>query len=145
MVEGHCLCGSVRFQIDEERILLFNRCYCSRCRRQTGTAFTSQLQLPAAAFRWLKGEDVIQRFESSPGISRSFCGRCGSRVPITTSSGQLVAVPAGLLDDDPGLNPEISMHTASKAPWDELDETIPAIPDQGSDDFWREFMRRQQS
>jgi hypothetical protein len=106
----------------------------------TGSAFASQLQIRKDDFQWLSGESLITSFESTPGNQRTFCKVCGSRLPQATHSGNLFAVPAGLLEGDPGLNPQISMHTANKAPWDDVDESIPSIPDQGSEEFWRKFM-----
>jgi hypothetical protein len=38
---------------------------------------------------------------------------------------QLVLVPAGLLDDDPGVQPSLHMFVGSKAPWWEIADAIP--------------------
>jgi len=140
VIRGSCLCNAVRFEIDRGEILLFNNCYCTRCRKNTGTAHTAQLQVAAGGFRWRSGEAAITRYPSAPGVYRSFCATCGSRVPQLNSNG-LVAVPAGLLDEDPGLRAEINMHVESKPAWATIDASVPSIPGQGDDAFWRRFMQ----
>jgi hypothetical protein len=50
-----------------------------------------------------------------------------------------------LLDADPGVRPQIQIHTESSAPWHSLDQTVAYIPDQGSSDFWRQFMKDKNS
>ena len=141
MIQGSCLCGEIRFEMDPEAIALFNQCYCTLCRKNTGTSHTSQLAVAKDSFAWLAGENEIKTYESSPGNFRAFCGICGSRLPQYHTRGVFVSVPAGLLNTFPNIQPEISIHVQSKAPWDKLDPEIVSIPDQGSEEFWHEFMQ----
>ena len=140
MIQGSCLCGAIQFEIDQRAILLFNFCHCSRCQKRSGTAHTSQLQVPADEFRFIRGMDSMSWYESSLGVRGSFCSTCGCRLPSYTNQDELVAVPAGLLDGDPGARPEINIHCESAAPWHTLDESMTSIEGQGSDEFWREYM-----
>jgi hypothetical protein len=52
------------------------------------------------AFRWIKGEDALRDYESSPGKIRRFCSRCGS--PMTAerpgNPAAAVRVRLGTLD-----------------------------------------------
>jgi hypothetical protein len=57
-----------------------------------------------------------------------------------TNNNAMVAVPAGLIDDEFGVQPEINMHCASAASWHTLDKSITSIEGQGTDEFWKEFM-----
>ena len=145
MVKGQCLCGEVAFELDAARIVLFNNCYCKKCQRDSGTGFVSQLQVPRENFRWLQGENTIRLFESSPGVKRAFCGVCGSRLPMTEVDGDIVPVPAGLLDGDPGLEPEVNMHLNDRAQWALVDEGIHCLADQGTPEFWAGFAEAKQS
>jgi hypothetical protein len=77
--KGSCLCGGVRFEIDEARSLTF--CHRANCRKLSGAAFASYVHVDASNFRLLSGEDLIERFESAPGSFRNFCRICGSTVP----------------------------------------------------------------
>lgn len=145
MIKGHCLCGTVSFEIDPEGIVLFNNCYCKSCQRNAGTGYVSQIQVLRSSFHWLGGEQDLKQFESSPGVNRAFCRHCGSRMPQTEIPGDFVPVPAGVLNENPGQLPEVNMHLNAKAPWALVDESIDGVEDQGSPEFWEHFMKRKQN
>lgn len=127
-MKGHCLCGDVEYRLTGETIAMYY-CHCSRCRRSSGSAFATNLAFPAAGFRIEAGSESLTIFESAPGAKRYFCRRCGS--PIYTQSEsrpEFVYVRAGTLDVDPGARPEIHLHVASKAAWDEICDDLPQNP-----------------
>jgi hypothetical protein len=142
MIEGSCLCGAVRFEIDEKSIIVINNCHCSMCRKQSGAAFDTTVHLRPAAFRWKSGEELVKTYESSPGNQRAFCGVCGSVAPSSANWEEHVRVPAGALDDDPGRMPELNIFSASKAPWYTITDALPCFPDAGTEAQWREVMSR---
>ena len=103
MVTGSCLCGEVAFEADNfERMM---HCHCSRCRKEHGSAFATYVNAPPAEFRWVQGEDRITRYTSSASAFRSFCATCGSTLPLSNDGWPIVAIPAGLLNEDCGLRP----------------------------------------
>ena len=64
-------------------------------------------------------ESLIGRFEQ-PGakyFATCFCKNCGSSLPWLTQEGSNVVVPAGTLDDDPGIRPGQNIFWKSKAHW----------------------------
>lgn len=136
MVAGSCLCRGVRFQV--ARVPLIVLCHCSICRKSNGAAFESGAAVPVADFDLTTGADLIQRYESSPGVQRSFCRVCGSRVPSLSRDGRIYFVPAGLLDDDPGVKPALHMFVGSKASWWDITDDLPQfekwVPGYGPDD-----------
>ncbi len=103
--QGSCLCGGVKFEIDEARSLT----HCSlqelprNCRKLSGAQVASYVHVDADKFRFVAGEELIQRFESAPGSSRNFCRVCSSTVPGKAAYLTTVSIPAGLFDDDPGV------------------------------------------
>lgn len=119
MIRGSCLCSAVRFEL-LERPVLMNHCHCSMCRKVTGAAFGTFVHGKASAFQWLSGEDRVTRYRSSEGNERAFCSVCGSNMPVIEAGGDAVIIPAGSLDDDPGIRPAVQIFTGSKAPWHEL-------------------------
>jgi hypothetical protein len=123
MINGSCLCKGVRFEAD--RIVFFGHCHCSMCRKAHGAAFATFAGVPVKSFRFLAGEELIQRYESSPGNHRAFCRTCGSNVPAVSGDGRMVFVPAGLFDDDPGARPKMHIFVGSKAPWWEIRDDLP--------------------
>jgi hypothetical protein len=140
MIEGSCLCGGVKFEIDEQDILVINNCHCSYCRKVTGAAYGTFVHIPGNHFRWLAGKELVSTYESSPGNHRAFCKICGSRAPQSADWEKHVGVPAGCLDGDPGVRPALNIFTASKAPWHPLDESIPSFPEYAPEEFWRRFI-----
>src|SRR3989442_12971979 len=121
-VRGTCLCGDVAFEADAP-FEFMGHCHCSVCLKNPGAAFSSPLAGPPSRFRWLRGVEGIRRYESSPGGSRPFCGRCGSAVP--GEAGEIVFIAPGLLDDDPEMRPQAHIFVASKAPWHEIADGLP--------------------
>jgi len=141
MIQGSCLCGIVRFQIEESEILMMNNCHCSKCRKATGSAFGSFIFLSAKDFEWLSGEENIQGFKSSPYLERTFCKTCGSSVPFETQMDQ-IGVPGGILDGDPKMAPEADIFTADKLPWYEIPESAVAFLAEESTELMHAFVRR---
>lgn len=124
MSRARCLCGTVAWEL-EGPFELMSHCHCSRCRKTHGTAFATYIGAAAERFR-LDGAGSVSRWESSPGFFRPFCGRCGSVVPGEPHEGRVFA-PAGNLEDDPGCRPLAHIFRASKAPWYEIPDSLPAF------------------
>jgi ADP-ribosyl-[dinitrogen reductase] hydrolase len=114
-IRGSCLCGTVSFELDKAGIVWTNACFCSYCRKVSGSQFIVAVHVRPESFRWLSGEDQVGAFESSPGNMRGFCRICGSIAPVCTPFE--VKVPGGALDDDPGVAPTVNIYTASTARW----------------------------
>jgi hypothetical protein len=97
----------------------FIHCHCSRCRKATGTAHATNAAVKAAALRWLRGEELLVRYDlpTARSFATSFCRTCGSPLPHVTRSGREVIIPAGAFDDELGVKPQRHMHWASRADW----------------------------
>jgi len=91
---GRCLCGAVRYWA--ARVAEVDICYCADCTRAVGSPVTVWARFPAEHFQFTRGEPV--RFESSPGITRTFCGRCGTSLSYHYSDGEQVDVATATLD-----------------------------------------------
>lgn len=122
MTTGTCLCGAVRYEIDGP-FSFMGHCHCSMCRKAHGSIFVTWAAAPLPGFRWIRGEDAIERYESSPGGHRSFCRHCGSATPVFTADSAVV--PAGSLEGDPGIRPQLHMFAGSKAPGFEITDGLP--------------------
>ncbi len=136
MVGGSCLCGGVQFELAQVPLIVL--CHCSICRRANGAAFDSGAAVPVADFKLRTGDDLIQTYESSPETRRAFCRVCGSRAPSKSRDGKIYFVPAGLLNDDPGVKPALHIFVGSKAPWWDITDDLPQfeewVPGYGPDD-----------
>jgi hypothetical protein len=125
---GSCLCGAVHFEIDGqfERFFL---CHCEYCRKDTGSAHAANLFSSSATLRWISGEDKIRQFNlPATRHSRSFCGDCGSALPLTQMNGKLLVVPAGSLNSAVTMKPDAHIFVASRASWDDALEEVPTFP-----------------
>ena len=91
--QGGCLCGGIRYACTGTE-LWSAYCHCESCRSQTGAPVTGYVGFPLAAATFT-GERSV--YESSPGVRRGFCARCGT--PLTYEA-----------DDHPG---EIHLHTCT--------------------------------
>jgi hypothetical protein len=123
MIRGSCICGAVRFEIDEVRAL--THCHCANCRKLTGAAFASYAHVDAQKFRFVAGEDRTVTYESSPGSFRHRCKVCGCMTPGRAPYLRTISVPAGLLDDDPVARPRLHVFTSSRAPWWTIADDLP--------------------
>jgi len=115
---GSCLCGGVTFRISGP-IERFFACHCSRCRKDTGSAFATNLFSTTAELVWLSGEDSVRSYRvPDTRHQRSFCSVCGSALPSIQSTGALLVVPAGSLDNAVLARPEAHICMASRAAWE---------------------------
>ena len=122
MIRGSCLCNSVRWEIDGP-LGNMSHCHCSICRKAHGAPFATYLSTDAANYRLVAGAQVITEHKCSPRLTRAFCSTCGSVVPMMV--GGRAVIPAGCLDDDPGIRAEMHIFTASKAPWHAITDDLP--------------------
>lgn len=125
-VTGSCLCGNVAYEITGN-LGLFQYCYCSRCRKFTGSAHAASLLVSPQQFRWLRGQESVGRYEleDAKHFATSFCKNCGSSLPWLGKTGRAVVVPAGTLDTDPKIKPLQNIFYGSRAPWYQDPQALP--------------------
>jgi hypothetical protein len=119
---GRCLCGRVRYRAAGAPIWVAH-CHCESCRRATGAPLTTYAGFPAERFGYVAGEPAT--FASSPGVTRSFCGRCGT--PLTYQGERWpgeVHVLVGTLDRPDMVTPTGEAFVEERLPW--LHVSLPA-------------------
>ena len=128
MQSGSCLCGAVRFEV-QEPLPPIQLCHCTDCRKAQGTAFAANVPVSTASLIWLSGQDHLRAYESSPGKERVFCPTCGSpifsRRPDTPG---VVRLRAGILNAPTDLTLGFHFYTADKADWWEIEGDLPRYP-----------------
>ena len=117
-VTGSCLCRTVRYEITGN-MGVFQYCHCSRCRKVTGSAHAANMFVAPEDFHWSSGEDYVRRYdpEFTKYFANCFCRKCGSTLPWLSKSGKVIIVPAGTLDEDPGIRPDKNIFCGSRANW----------------------------
>ena len=117
-MQGECLCGSVKFEIDGEIRNLY-QCHCSLCRKATGTAANAATFVQGKSFRWVSGQSEIRCYQKPSGFRSDFCSVCGSPVPNSLQGTEMVWVPAGLLSGLVTSRVSVHLHTESAASWEQ--------------------------
>lgn len=79
------------------------------------------------SLKWEGDTDRIRHFKlpEAKRFSRSFCDNCGSPLPIAVEATGFVFVPAGTLDDEPGIRPQARIFLDSKTAWSCSAEELP--------------------
>jgi hypothetical protein len=119
----------VAFEVDG-RLTPIQLCHAARCRKSTGSAFAPELAARREAFRWLRGEDLISRYEAPllrepPPYRKSFCRICGSPLPGELEGTDFVVMLAGILDEGADTRPFRHIFVKEAAPWDAISDELP--------------------
>lgn len=129
--EGGCLCGGNRYRI-EGRISSVAHCHCASCRRSAGAAFVTWLTVDRAQLSWTSG--TPRQFRSSPGVTREFCGRCGTGLTYANEREPgTIDVTLGSLDCADGHPADRHVWTADMLSWLQVDDALPSHPGWSSD------------
>ena len=126
MNRGSCLCGRVTFSISGS-VEDICACHCSQCRKAYGTAFGAIAVCKYEDFKYESGAELVSSYVQTSNVTRRFCSICGSNLPILEEGDPHVGVPAGLLDDDPGIPISEHIFVGSKAPWWKFENDAPCF------------------
>jgi len=127
-LSGSCLCGSVAYEIRGE-LRQFNHCHCERCRKATGTGHATNIVMTPAKVEWTAGESLLSRYKvpEAKRFATVFCRECGSLLPRIAPDNSIAVIPAGTLDEDPGIRPERRIFQDSRADWSCPADDVPAF------------------
>jgi len=118
-IQGGCFCGSVRYELDGS-LQNARACHCSRCRKAFSGASSAYAELtPSSTIVWVSGESDLVTYETGDGWALAFCSKCGSTI-CGLSNGHVHGLTLGCIDGDPGIEIEMHIFVASKAPWDHI-------------------------
>jgi hypothetical protein len=124
-LSGGCLCGAIRFELDE-RPTDAGYCHCTRCQRRTGAAASPQARVDGSTFHLIAGEDSLGVWRHPDGgFEKCFCRNCGAHLFSRNPDDQRqMSIRMGAFDEDPGVRPRWRSFVAYAAPWE-------PIPDDG--------------
>lgn len=123
-MKGSCLCGKVVYEIDALATPI-THCSCVTCRKAHSAAFNTGAGVLPEKFRWIRGEDHLKSYESSPGKKRYFCGHCGTQLVAIKQGAPYYILRVGSLDDDPGKVPERRIWVSHEVDWMEYRGDLP--------------------
>ena len=133
-ISGACLCGALRYEISGQ-LRDAGNCHCSMCRKAHGAAYATYASVDPDRFRWVAGEQLVARYESSPGRGWIFCRTCGSTLG-GIENGRVDSITLGTVEGDPGVRPRSHIFVGSKAPWHEITDGLPRFEEWPPGDGW---------
>ena len=122
VLRGSCTCGGIQFEIRGPFVGI-NQCHCDKCRKETGAGSSTFIPVHADQFRWISGADLVGSYDR--------CKVCGSLAPDHNPKRALYNIPAGLLDDDSGVDVTRHIFVGDKAGWDVIGDDAPQYDEYG--------------
>ncbi len=129
--QGGCMCGAVRYKINGAPDWSAH-CHCRSCQRAIGAAFATWCAVKRENFEVTDGEITI--CETSPGVDRGFCGKCGTSLTYIArgeQSGQdwtgQVWFLAPTLDEPAIAAPTGHVFVSHRQPWVKLADGLPTF------------------
>lgn len=122
-MRGRCLCGRVTFEVTGP-VQACVTCHCDSCRRQCSAPMTAYIGVADGTWRWSGA--TPKTFQSSPGVTRSFCDTCGTPMSFRsdTMSGVMHLYVAAL-DHPETCAPTLHVSHEEKLGWLRLADGLP--------------------
>ena len=120
---GGCRCGAVVVRASEDPTEVVY-CHCRDCRKSSGAPVSLFVGYHRGQVEWLQGEPRV--YESSPGVYRSFCGRCGA--PVSFEDERLPGetyLPVGSFGDPGPFEPEKHEWVSRRLRWFDVPDGLP--------------------
>jgi len=144
-MKASCLCGKVEFQIGAATGP-YELCHCNRCKKHTGSAFNPVIDTSVDGYQIVQGRNNIQSYsapilKSAPQYQVWFCKTCGSPLPDPDPTGEVVEIPAGIIDSSHDCEPDKSVFTEYSYRWLERINDIKWFTSVEFADFRKRFGR----
>lgn len=128
--QGSCLCGAVTYRVSGA-LKAVTHCHCRKCQKGHGAAFASYASALRVNMDISDHSADLRGFESSPGVLRQFCSRCGSSLFWWDSQGEYsewISIAIATLDTL-FIAPKQQHHcVAMKATWHAITDLYPQMP-----------------
>lgn len=129
---GACSCGDVRYILSGPPRWVAH-CHCVDCRRATGGTFTTYAGYNDSRVVFESGEPTY--FATSEGVTRGFCGRCGSSLVYASTRwpGELHILVASL-DEPRDMVPTLHVYVKDRLSWHVIGDDLPQYQGVASDE-----------
>ena len=118
--EGGCACGTVRFRLTDDPIVV-HCCHCRSCQRESGSAFALNAVIEADNVELVSGapERIDTPSDSGKGQAVFRCPVCKAALwsHYAGVGAKADFIRVGALDDPDAFPPNVHIFTASKQPW----------------------------
>ncbi len=127
MIEGSCLCGSVKYEVELIPDKIFN-CHCKFCRKAHGAAFVTMALAKASTLKISDESGNLKEHKNAIGGYRAFCVSCGSRLMnYAPDKSMYLSITLASVDTPTNVKPVAHVNTESKASWCLPYEGIPSF------------------
>ena len=128
MINGHCECGQIRYEVDGD-ILDFCHCHCSQCRRLHGAAYATFAGIARDRFRYVSGMQHVKAYKASEHSDRIFCGVCGSAMLVESRRHpNYLFLSMSTVAGNPPRPRAYHQYAASRAPWHAINDDLEQYP-----------------
>ncbi|MCH7555435.1 MAG: GFA family protein [Proteobacteria bacterium] len=130
--EGGCLCGAVRYRCVGEPLWVAH-CHCRSCRRASGSVVMTWAGYRGENYGIIEGSPLGH--ESSKGVTRRFCGDCGT--PLSYQSERYpgeVHITVGSLDHPEDMPPRGHVFTEEQISWLHIADDLPRFAKTSADE-----------
>jgi len=124
MLQGRCICGAVRFTVEDAFSYAFY-CHCSGCRLRTGSAFASIGGIDIGKLQVADGREHVLLEGERPDGYGARCVKCHAFMFVAVRGRQYMHVSLGMLVDAPSRAPDHHIFVGSKAPWHRITDDLP--------------------
>lgn len=87
------------------------------CQKAHGAAYATYVNVNLSDLKITEGDDYLGRYESSPGIVRTFCKQCGATLQFIRDGKDNVGVAAGAFDTTMKTGVDYEIWTSSSVDW----------------------------
>jgi hypothetical protein len=122
---GGCLCGAVRYETTAAPFAI-NHCHCASCRKHNGAPVVTLAGYSAKDVTFSGNDRSL--YESSPGATRAFCGKCGT--PLTWEGdggdlGPIIELHISTFDNPEVMVPTSHAFEPERLSWLEIADNLP--------------------
>jgi len=120
--DGGCRCRAIRYHFSGAPVMV-EYCHCESCRKASGSVVAAVAGFRRDDFRLLSGKPT--GFETIPGVTRSFCGTCGSPLFYENSDyPDEIYVGIGSFDRPSELRPDRHVWMTDNVSWHKIGDDL---------------------
>ncbi len=121
---GGCMCGAVRYEVTGESFGVAH-CHCNSCRKHNGGPVVTLAGYNKDQVTF--SGDERKMYESSPGVGRAFCGKCGTPLTWEGESGgaYIFEFHISTFDNPDALVPTGHSFDAERIAWFDIADNLP--------------------
>lgn len=119
----HCHCGATRAEFHPTAINWQGLCHCGDCRRSTGAPVVGWFGVANGSWAWAGAPP--QDYISSPGVTRHFCGTCGTSMGFySTRWPDEIHFLGATLENPEDFKPTFHVYRGEHLPWLNINDSL---------------------